>query len=98
MFRDTFAVELLLAGVPIDQVSVLLGHRSVKMTEKHYLPWVKARQRQLTANVRRAWFAEVKRPAVQLRQRDFHVTVATCHSLKLHHWVPVRITHPLLYL
>ena len=35
MFRDTFAVELLLAGVPIDQVSALLGHRSVKMTEKH---------------------------------------------------------------
>ena len=28
---------LLLAGVPIDQVPVLLGHRSVKMTEKHYL-------------------------------------------------------------
>ncbi len=25
--RDTFAVELLLAGVPIDQVSMLLGHR-----------------------------------------------------------------------
>jgi hypothetical protein len=25
MFRDTFAVELLLAGVPIDQVSMLLG-------------------------------------------------------------------------
>src|SRR5260370_6140424 len=28
MFRDTFAVELLLTEVPIDQVSVLLGHRS----------------------------------------------------------------------
>jgi integrase/recombinase XerD len=26
MFRDTFAVELLLSGVPIDQVSLLLGH------------------------------------------------------------------------
>jgi integrase len=26
MFRDTFAVEMLLAGVPIDQVSILLGH------------------------------------------------------------------------
>ncbi len=26
MFRDTFAVELLLAGVPLDQVSLLLGH------------------------------------------------------------------------
>jgi integrase/recombinase XerD len=60
MFRDTFAVELLLAGVPIDQVSALLGHRSIKMTEKHYLPWVKARQKQLTASVRRAWFAEVR--------------------------------------
>jgi hypothetical protein len=25
MFQDTFAVEMLLAGVPIDQVSLLLG-------------------------------------------------------------------------
>jgi integrase len=64
MFRDTFAVELLLAGVPIDQVSVLLGHRSVKMTEKHYLPWVKARQKQLTASVRRAWLSEVQQALV----------------------------------
>jgi site-specific recombinase XerD len=59
MFRDTFAVELLLSGVPIDQVSVLLGHRSVKMTEKHYLPWAKARQDQLITSVQRAWFPEV---------------------------------------
>lgn len=66
MFRDTFAVELLLAGVPIDQVSILLGHRSVKMTEKHYLPWVKARQKQLTASVRRAWFDDMKRPSLHL--------------------------------
>jgi integrase len=64
MFRDTFAVELLLAGVPIDQVSVLLGHRSVKMTERHYLPWVKARQKQLTASVHRAWFSEVQQALV----------------------------------
>jgi integrase len=42
MFRDTFAVELLLSGVPIDQVSLLLGHSSVKVTEKHYAPFVKA--------------------------------------------------------
>jgi site-specific recombinase XerD len=33
-FRDTFAVELLLAGVPIERVSVLLGHQSVRITEK----------------------------------------------------------------
>ena len=54
-FRDTFAVELLLSGVPIDQVAVLLGHSSVKITEKHYSPWVKARQDQLEAAVRKAW-------------------------------------------
>jgi len=55
MFRDTFAVEMLLAGVPIDQVSILLGHSSVKITEKHYAPFVKARQLQLQASVRAAW-------------------------------------------
>jgi len=55
MFRDTFAVEMLLAGVPLEQVSILLGHKSVKITEKHYAPWVKARQDQLAANVRKAW-------------------------------------------
>ena len=55
MFRDTFAVEMLLAGVPIDQVSILLGHKSVKITEKHYAPFVKARQEQLAASVRQAW-------------------------------------------
>jgi integrase len=55
MFRDTFAVEMLLAGVPIDQVSLLLGHASVKITEKSYAPFVKARQIQLQASVRNAW-------------------------------------------
>jgi integrase/recombinase XerD len=55
MFRDTFAVEMLLAGVPIDQVSILLGHSSVKITEKHYSPFVKARQVQLQKSVRNAW-------------------------------------------
>jgi len=55
MLRDTFAVEMLLAGIPLEQVSMLLGHKSVKITEKHYAPWVKARQEQLAANVRKAW-------------------------------------------
>lgn len=55
MFRDTFAVEMLLAGVPIDQVSLLLGHASVKVTEKSYSPFVKARQLQLQDSVRNAW-------------------------------------------
>jgi integrase len=55
MFRDTFAVELLFAGVPLDQVSLLLGHSSVKITERHYAPFCKARQEQLAASVKLAW-------------------------------------------
>jgi integrase/recombinase XerD len=54
-FRDTFAVEALLAGVPLERVSILLGHASVKVTEKHYSPWVKARQVQIEDDVRRMW-------------------------------------------
>jgi integrase len=54
-FRDTFATELLLAGVPLERVSVLLGHSSVKVTEKHYSPWVRARQEQLEADVKATW-------------------------------------------
>jgi hypothetical protein len=48
-------VELPLAGVPIERVSILLGHQSVRITEKHYNPWVRSRQVQLEADVRQAW-------------------------------------------
>jgi integrase/recombinase XerD len=54
-FRHTFAVELLLAGVPIERVSVLLGHSSTRILERHYSAWVRARQEQLEADVRRSW-------------------------------------------
>ena len=54
-FRDTFAVELLLGGTPMERVSVLLGHRSVRITEKHYSPWVRARQEQLEADLVKTW-------------------------------------------
>ena len=57
-FRDTFSVELLLAGVPIERVSILLGHSSVRITEKHYSPWVRSRQEQLKADVKRAWASD----------------------------------------
>mgnify|MGYP007083427118 CR=1 FL=1 len=53
--RDTFAVELLLAGVPIERVSVLLGHTSVRTTEKHYAAWVQARQAQVEQDLALAW-------------------------------------------
>ncbi len=54
-FRDTLAVELLLEGVPMERVSILLGHSSVKITERHYAPWVQARQTQLEADLVRVW-------------------------------------------
>jgi hypothetical protein len=33
----------------------LLGHQSVRVTEKHYNPWVRSRQEQLEADVASAW-------------------------------------------
>ena len=54
-WRDTFSVELLLAGAPLEQVSVLLGHESVKVTQKHYNAWVRACQEQLETTVRKTF-------------------------------------------
>ena len=54
-FRDTFSVNLLQAGVPLETVSVLLGHSSIKVTERHYAPWVKSRQIKLEESIEKAW-------------------------------------------
>jgi integrase/recombinase XerD len=54
-FRDTFAVELLLRGVDMADLSILLGHRSIRVTERHYAPWVKAHQDRLEQAVMRTW-------------------------------------------
>jgi integrase/recombinase XerD len=54
-FRDSFAVELLLAGVPMERLSILLGHSSIRITERHYAPWIRSRQEQLEADVSNAW-------------------------------------------
>jgi len=43
------------AGVPLERVSVLLGHKSLKVTDKHYNAWVRERQEQAEADVRRTW-------------------------------------------
>ena len=52
--RDTFAVELLLADVSIEDVSVLLGHSSVHTTERYYAPWDRSRRDRLARIVRDA--------------------------------------------
>jgi site-specific recombinase XerD len=53
--RDTFAVDLLQKGVSLEEVSRLLGHESIKTTEKHYSKWMKGRQDRLDALVTAAW-------------------------------------------
>jgi integrase/recombinase XerD len=53
--RDTFAVDLLEKGVPLEEVSKLLGHESIKTTERSYARWVKGRQDRLNKLVRGTW-------------------------------------------
>lgn len=53
--RDTFACELLTAGVGLEDVSKLLGHKSIRTTEKSYAPWVRGRQDRLDELVTRTW-------------------------------------------
>jgi integrase/recombinase XerD len=50
-FRDTFAVGLLEKGVTLETASILLGHQNIKITQKHYSPWVKTRQEALEKEV-----------------------------------------------
>ena len=55
MLRNTFAVELLLSGMPMHDVAILLGHTSMRTTERYYTPFVSARQEQLTDQLRHSW-------------------------------------------
>jgi site-specific recombinase XerD len=55
MFRHTFSIQMLLAGVPVEDVARLLGHASVRTTEKYYSSWVKARADRLEQSVMASW-------------------------------------------
>lgn len=52
-FRDTFSFEPVLAGAPIERVSILLGHQSVRIAKEHYARRVQAGQKSLESDVQR---------------------------------------------
>lgn len=54
--RDTFACRMLERGVDIRLVSKALGHSSVRITEKHYSPWMPTHQSLLEAATARLDF------------------------------------------
>jgi len=34
---------------------MLLGHQNITVTQKHYAPWIKSRQDELEAAVKKSW-------------------------------------------
>jgi integrase/recombinase XerD len=54
-FRHHFAVEHLIHGTPIEDVSRLLGHNDIRVTLKSYAAWIKKRQERLEGHQRRVW-------------------------------------------
>ena len=55
ILRHTFATQCLASGVPLEDVATMLGHSSIRTTEKHYSHWIKSRSDKLEASVRAAW-------------------------------------------
>ena len=53
-FRHTFAKRMLMAHMPVGTLAILLGHRHVSVTEKHYSRWIPERQASVDAAVRAA--------------------------------------------
>jgi site-specific recombinase XerD len=54
-WRHTFAKNLLVAGVSLETVSTLLGHRKLAITERYYSRFVPERQAAIDASVRKTW-------------------------------------------
>jgi integrase/recombinase XerD len=55
LFRHTYCTDLLQKGVSLQSVAVILGHSSTKITERRYSHWIKGRQENLEAELKKAW-------------------------------------------
>lgn len=67
-FRDTFSVNLLQNGADLHTVQLLLGHTSIKTTEKHYAPFVAGMQRILDEAVSTLHFGSNTHTAMDANQ------------------------------
>jgi integrase len=55
MLRNTFAVHLLEKGVPLETVSLMLGHQSVKTTERYYADFSRGYMDRAEDKLRKVW-------------------------------------------
>src|SRR6516164_6403344 len=58
MLGNDCVVEALLSGMRLEDVSTILGHSSVRVTEKPSMPWVRARQANLNQSVKQSWLKQ----------------------------------------
>ncbi len=68
MLRDTFAIEKLEAGVPMEAVSKLLGHDDIGTTQKHYMPWDR-RTRERLKRASMADWDQIHRPKLAAKKQ-----------------------------
>jgi integrase len=62
-WRDTLAIEVLEGGGSLEDVQLLLGHKSRKTTEKYYVALTKKRMENAIAARRRTWDADAVDPS-----------------------------------
>jgi integrase len=63
-WRDTLAIEVLEGGGALEDVQLLLGHKSRKTTEKYYVALTKKRMEKAIEARRRSWDADAVATAV----------------------------------
>src|SRR5579875_1132157 len=80
MLRDTFAIEKLEAGVRMEEVSELLGHANITVTQRHYKPWDRRTQERLKKASMADWQQiQKQRPSPPRKARALTMAKTTGH-------------------